>query len=92
MVDPLDIFDFHNAYLSSKVTVCHAATCLISHVTYHSSNAFVDPLGLLNIVCFRVYVPKSRRDGKSYQRCWCKELPTGVKILVESVIKGGVKN
>ena len=33
------------------------------------------------------------RDGKSYKRykrCWCKEFPTGVKILVESVIKGGV--
>ncbi len=36
-----------------------------------------------------------RRDGKSYKRytrCWCKEFPTGVKILVKSVIKGGVKN
>ena len=35
------------------------------------------------------------RDGKSYKRykhCWCKEFPTGIKILVERVIKGGVKN
>ena len=34
------------------------------------------------------------RDGKRYKRykrCWCKEFPTGVKILVENVIKGGVK-
>ena len=40
--------------------------------------------------------PKSlTRDGKSckrYKRCWCKEFPTGVKILVESVINSGVKN
>ena len=33
------------------------------------------------------------RDGKSCKRCkrcWCKNFTTGVKILVESVIKGGV--
>ena len=36
-------------------------------------------IGFVEVLC---------RDGKSYKRykhCWCKEFPTGVKILVESV-------
>ena len=31
------------------------------------------------------------RDGKRCERCSCKDFPTGVKILVENVMKGDVK-
>ena len=38
--------------------------------------------------------PEESRGGKRCERCErcsCKDFPTGVKILVKNVIKGGVK-
>ena len=39
--------------------------------------------------------PSNLRDAKRCERCercLCKDFPTGVKILVENVMKGDVKN
>ena len=53
------------------------------------SETDVDPTGA------RDFIPKPRRGGKRCERCErcsCKDFPTGVKILVENVMKGGEKN
>ena len=48
------------------------------------------------MLCYVYYIQNYYNNNiksyQRYQRCWSKEFPTGVKILVESVIKGGVKN